>query len=401
MGKQSLKVKPSSKMQVILKKDLEDENILQMEQTAIIEGYPDDIKLILWQKRGKEQLYFINFNILKNYPNVKISLKYNPRKFQRHGKVTKAISATLTSKNCNFADRSHPVHWVGKVTKLPGGKIRIEVTGILDGGHRHLVITEHLLDKLLKAQHTINVFLYMDYTDEHLRDVANGLNLSGSLKDQTIMNYNHKFDMFQSAWPALFKNGHDGIFKVMENQKGWRLDADDILVLLSSFDIHKNTLDAFACKRGDKKEKFSDHNGMYAKQFPAQNLHILGQVIDYCQLYMAEILEQHAPHRVKRANARFNRLHFIGRDIDTICKDKACFYGLTACFMRMYLTSEGSGPKMKYVWKKNFVSNIEKTIRQTIYAHAKSISKTVLKAKNFGKEAPLWNEILKTIQGSK
>ena len=379
------------------------DNVLQMQQMAVIEGYPDDIKCILWNKNGKEKHYILRFNILKHYPNVKISLEYNPRKFQRHGKVTKAISGTLVSKDCDFADRSHPVHWVGRVINLPGGKIRIEVTGILDGGHRHMVITEHLMDKLLKSQHNINVNLYMDYSPEHLRDMANGLNLSGSLKDQTIMNYNHKFDMFQKAWPDIFKGGHDGVFKVMENQKGWKLDADDILVLLvaASPARSKDNLIAFACNRNENKEKFSDHNGMYAKQYPSETLRILGQVIDYSQLYMAEVLEQHSPNKVKKATAKWNRLHFIGRDIETVCKDKSYFYVLAACFMKTQLAIEGEGSKLRYVWKKGFAQNLEKNIRQLVYNNGKSFAKTISKAKNFGKESPLWNEILKTIQGGK
>ena len=403
---ENLTLLPKSKVKfkVILKPEAKEEggkNVISLTRVGIIEGYQDDIQCVPWVKSGHATCYIVRFNITKHYPRVEISLEHNPRRFQRRGKITKAIAETLRSKKGDFSDKSHPVHWIGSVKKFPNGKIRIEVTGILDGGHRHLIITEEMLANLVKPQHYINAFIYMNYPIERLRSMANGLNLSSALKDQTIHNYNGAYDMFRKPVPELFKNGYDGHFKVQENQKGWKLDIDDIVMLMVTInqDPFKG-LPSFAWNRGDKKGYFNEHKGMFARLFPAKTFVDMGLCIDYCQMYMAEVLEQHAPKLVRKATVKTGTLGFINRNIEIACRDKSYFYATAASLMLTQMSLVGSGSKSHFVWKSGFASNMEKSVRRSVYNKGKQMAKIIMKG-NFTKESALWKEMLQLFEGGR
>lgn len=405
VGKLVLEKKPKVKVGVVLEPKIthvDGENIITMERVGIIEGYQDDITCIPLSRDGNASCYLIGGNIVKHYPRHKISLKHNPRKFQRRGKVTKAIEKTLLSKNGNFRDKSHPMHWIVRSVTRSAGKIRIEVTGILDGGHRHLVITENLLKNLVKSQHEFWAFIYMNYPLNRLHEMANGLNLSSALKDQTIMYYNGKYSMFQKAWPDLFKNGHDGVFKITENQKNWKHDADDFVMLLVTANRKiRNTLTAFACSRGENKIWFNEHNGMFQRLFPSNTLSGLGLCVDYAQMYVAEVLEQYSPDLVKKSNAKTKHLYFIDRDIEKACRDKHYFLAVVASLMDTQLDMIGKGDKARYVWKKKFIKNIESNIRKSVYLHGKKMAKIISTCKDFPKNSPAWIEILNLFKEAK
>jgi len=399
MAKKSAVLTASKSSEVPSKFKVIEKKVLTLE----VEGPQDDIMIHLLGKNKKSSHWLAKFKVSK-FPFEgftsedlrKFLIDCNPRIFQRRSKITKEIAKTLKSSKENFADMSHPIHAVGSISRK-NGRVVVHILGIMDGGHRIRTIMECILDGTLKPHHEIFIHIYENYSEEMIHKIAKNLNAVRQLQPKTITHYDGGYEIFAKAWPDLFAKGHDGKFKVTENQTKTNMDIDDFVILLVAANpdwLGKNTITAFACSRSENKEKFADSTGLYNKLYPTETLRVLGKVVDYVQYYLSEAFEKDFPKLVKASRAKTRHLWFIDKDTEYVCKEKGYQYALVAAIMKKELEKKGKG----FAWRSRMLADPEKYVRQLIYDIKTPYAKIAMADKYFSKQSPLWEKVIKLVK---
>lgn len=347
-----------------------------------------EAKHIIWSKKGKKSLHFIEANIVKNYPMVDLPLTDNPRTPSRNKVVKEIEEKTLSRIDVDFAERSHPMHWVGSM-RLSGKFYEITVYSIMDGGHRHRAILETGIPKLLKKNHNFRVFLYENYSKKDLKSISEGLNNSSSLKAATLSNFRGAFDYLKEVFQEQVKRF---ALKFRENGSG-KYDIRQMVSLMVVGDpTAKYMMNLSATAPAQNLSIYEEQLAGYQKKYPKETLKIMGDVSDLVNLHLAEFFEANSKDKISGSN---KRLVFIDKVQKVKLRRAEWATGIVIAMMKSGKLKVKRG---KLYWDKKIRKDPEQVVRRLITKIGKEYGKIVGMRKDYMKTNELWLKTLKLVK---